>query len=209
MKRLLTLCLSLIGTFSVIAVASISIGRGLPASKAVQYWHLTDCAPPCWAGITPNSTSQSEATDRMTRLFGDFRKDQLSDHFQNWVKDNELTDTSNMIALESGSDFLVTYVIMGGSIPAETSPTLGEVVAVFGAPICITVDESRGYSNLYYLDNSNQNIVEIGVWELSLTIPVRFLLIGSANRNCQDYAAIPWRGFRSAELYLADMANLK
>lgn len=206
MKRLLRLTVILAALIFVMVNAARLIGSTRPASKAIQYWHLTDCAPPCWAGITLNSTSMDEAVERVTHLFSDYKPTQGEAFIRSWFKGDDLARIS-IIHLEFSGEFLSEIFLLSNSRD-DSLPTLGEVVAKFGPPTCVFTFSS---SRLYFEDASGQVIVSIEANQLSLISPVYEIEIGGThdNLNCQIPSSVPWRGFRSAELYLADMANLK
>jgi len=203
MKRLLTLCLLLTVTLSVSAFASISIGRIQPALEAIRRWQMTDCAMPCLAGITPNLTTWDGAVDHMARWFSDYGVREPDGRAWRWAKRDEPVGRGNMILIgAAGSGSPVSSVHIFGADRVETMPTLGELVALWGSPDCMTVDSGLGYLVLYYEWFDNLRIA-IGTLGSSYTTHAQYIEISATAWNCQTDRTRRWRGFRSIEFYLA------
>jgi hypothetical protein len=84
MKRLGASLLLLTALFSLTISASGVVGQARPRPETVARLHLTNCALPCWANITPGATSLSEVKARIPALFPDFSSVSTDDAFMAW-----------------------------------------------------------------------------------------------------------------------------
>jgi hypothetical protein len=69
MRFLLRLtCITLVLCASAVLIM-LAIGQHQPLSADLRMLHLTDCAPPCWIGITPGVTTMDEAKIRVQKTY--------------------------------------------------------------------------------------------------------------------------------------------
>ena len=73
MRHLFALTFMVIGfvtvAFTGLIFAARELGNHQPPSAALAQLHLTDCALPCWLGITPGQTTLIEAVRRVTAAY--------------------------------------------------------------------------------------------------------------------------------------------
>lgn len=63
---LLRLIFACAGAFALLIGAARLVGSAQPPPATLVHLHLTDCALPCWLGITPGRTHFEEAVTRVT-----------------------------------------------------------------------------------------------------------------------------------------------
>lgn len=69
MRELLRLtCISIVLCACAVGMV-LAIGQRQPLSDELALLHLTDCAPPCWIGITPGITTLDEAKIRIQKTY--------------------------------------------------------------------------------------------------------------------------------------------
>src|SRR5260370_13488585 len=69
MRRLLGFTLiGILACFTLTGTALI-VGRDQPLPERLAMLHLTDCAPPCWIGITPGVTTVRDAIKRVDAVY--------------------------------------------------------------------------------------------------------------------------------------------
>ena len=54
---------------ALLVVGARLMGSAQPAPQRLAQLHLTDCALPCWSGITPGETSYAEAAERVRAVY--------------------------------------------------------------------------------------------------------------------------------------------
>lgn len=55
----------LVVAFTLLVFAARALGSTQPTPAALSGLHLTECAPPCWLGITPGITEMTDAVHRL------------------------------------------------------------------------------------------------------------------------------------------------
>src|SRR5262245_52479683 len=56
--------------FTSCVIGASIIGRTQSPDPLIQRLHLSDCALPCWIGIIPGETRDTDAYQRFARIFG-------------------------------------------------------------------------------------------------------------------------------------------
>lgn len=130
------------------------VGQTQPASQSIAQLHLLDCAPPCWIGIIPGSTTVENAKTRIRTVYGTQNELRIKDSF---VSDN-------YVGMDMEGDNFYLFVRLGIAklvdAKSETvesiglfesrndsdnyAPSLADILAVFGSPRWIVVEELVG-----------------------------------------------------------------
>jgi hypothetical protein len=71
MLRFMVVVFGAIGLLIIALLTAMMIGRQQPVSDQLALLHLTDCAPPCWIGITPHVTTMDEAKILVEKTYHD------------------------------------------------------------------------------------------------------------------------------------------
>ncbi len=194
MSRLLILSLLLIPVFALAMGVVMLMGQMQPLPSGVQWLHLTDCSLPCWNGITPRVSSLGDAEDRIALAFPQFH--QLSANslpFQTWMLDDGVTQANINMAVDDG---VVATLGIGTGIPSRQMPRLGDVLALFGAPTCVSFMDGAGAYVLSYENPDPRFGVYFYIDEASLVTPIVTMSLGaSGNRICPP-PNVSWTAFR-------------
>jgi hypothetical protein len=212
----------LIGLLSVVfmgcAVGAIIIGQHQPSPVLVQKLHLTDCAAPCWIGILPGQTRDSEAYQRLSQVFGaPAGSAVVGDPVIRLVYLPAIyaDNPTNMLPVQ----LLVNKGLVDGiSIPALSSaneldvmPTFGDIVGLLGTPTCVDLysPASRAWSFIYEIDSY---VVEVGILggeHLRWSQPISYLSLGHRSAPFQkngcaskNFNLTVWSGLASKPRYL-------
>jgi hypothetical protein len=194
MKLLGAILLLATALFSLTIWASGVVGQAQPTPKNVLRLHLTDCAPPCWANITPGVTSMSEVKARIATLFPDFNSVATDDSFMAWrLAASKAYTTSINVTFRGG---VAATISIGTGTPSDEMPSLGELGAIFGTPTCITVDERTGYASVLYESAASQALLKLSVYHFALSSPVHHMTFGDFDRSgC--LRSLSWLEFRN------------
>jgi len=121
--------------------------RSVPASIAKL--HLTDCAPPCWIGITPGLTTVEAAKDRMIAVYGGQIGVQIRD---SGFADRDVSPTTVENAIEGDDFYLVVRLNISALVDGKNEVvqsidlfelpnvssgytlTVADILGAFGAP---------------------------------------------------------------------------
>lgn len=129
--RLFRCCSLVIVAFALLILAAQGIGRAQPPPERLAGLHLTECALPCWNGITLGTTMMGEAFRRITDEYG-----QAS---QTFFADEAVINARYQTTAIDG--FLETYVDARGVVQTvrlvfreDAGLRLGDVVNLIGAP---------------------------------------------------------------------------
>lgn len=159
---LLTFCL----------IVFILIGRTQPPPALIRQLHLTDCAMPCWIGITPGAT-KAEMVNRYVMDTFDSTNSRLSSSVPayEWFTIVPLTQPARRgegMPIQFGVNQGIVGEILipaffGSSTPDVTMPALGDMVNLLGAPSCVGSNSlpMSGRLSLFYTFDST--LLEIGL----------------------------------------------
>ena len=195
--------LLLITIFLLAIGAVLLVGQQQPMPERVARLHLNDCALPCWNEITPRVSSLNDVERRITTTFPDFKHlSSVNLPFQSWRVDNlKPNDTSIEIAVDDGRVFSVN---IGMDVVSDEMPTLGEVLAVFGIPLCVNVEAQSGNAIFTYESSADRVIVQVLSARPSLFSPVKSIYVGGSTPfTCQQVLALSWPEFRRAQRWFA------
>jgi hypothetical protein len=152
-----------------IATAHLS-GNTLPAPERLAQIHLTDCALPCWLGITPGETRYEEAVRRVTAVYPPY--DVTVQETQIFVA--YLIHSAYGAASIQVTDGVVSSIFLLTS--DVDGVTIGDVASLFDAPDCIPgiapivliYNFPRGYAVLVGGDKSDGNARMVERWRQTL-----------------------------------------
>jgi len=198
MRRLIVGSLGMVILLALAMGTGVLIGQARPPSEQVERMHLTDCALPCWNEITPRASSLSDVQQRLASTFPDFKHlSSINLPFQTWtVDDLKPNNTSIEVTVDDGSIYSVSIETRDGN---EQMPTLGDVLAILGAPLCVNLDAQSGGSTFVYENAAHQAMVQVSVAQPSLFSPVESIFVGGAKTfTCQDIQALSWPEFRAS-----------
>jgi hypothetical protein len=221
MRALFRLILPLTGLFTLCLMAFMLIGRTQPPPTLIRQLHLTDCAMPCWIGITPGAT-QAEAVNRYVMDTFNSTNSQLSSSVPayEWFTIVPLTQPARRgegMPIQFGVNQGIVGEILipaffGSSTPDVTMPALGDMVNLLGTPDCVGSNSlpTSGRLSLFYTFDSI--LLEIGLLDDDhprWSDPIFFLSIRRndlPNRvNDCTWAGIPlpaWAGLLDGQQYL-------
>jgi len=109
------------------------IGSTQPLPEAVQALHLTDCALPCWLGITPGETTFDEAVQRITASHPAISDIEAAESTAGgWYQVGSATVPIIVVADNHG---IIAQIML---ITTDVKDlTVGDVVNYFGMPTCV------------------------------------------------------------------------
>ncbi|MEO8608238.1 MAG: hypothetical protein ABI690_10170 [Chloroflexota bacterium] len=198
------------------------IGRTQPPPALIRQLHLTDCAMPCWIGITPGTT-QAESVNRFVMDTFKSTNSPLSSAVPNyqWFTIVPLTQPA-----QRGQGMPVQFGVNEGTVteilipaffstmknPGAAMPSLGDMVNLLGVPTCVgstSLPMSNSYSLFYEYEGT---LLEIGLFDYrdtSWAQPIYFLSIRRSDlfnrvNGCQwENVTLPaWTGLKNARRYL-------
>lgn len=199
MGRLCALLLFLITIFALMMGVSMQIGQRQSQPARVQRLHLADCLLPCWNGIRPGVSSASAAKDRINAALPDFESlsSAGSSKFLIWTEYADIDRVVHVVNVTIQNSLVATIGI-GTDHTSSEMPTLGEVLAVYGAPTCLEIDDVTDHSNWFYENSGHHFMLQFSVPTLSLASPVNNFVFGVAdNATCQTTLALTWHDFRN------------
>ena len=199
MRRLAALSLGVVAIFALMMGATLLMGHMQPPSERVERMHLTDCTPPCWNDITPRMSSRGDVETRVSSTFPDFKPLGSGNlPFLSWVQaDLTIDDRSINVALDGG---LIYSIGIGSPLASDQMPSLGEVLAVFGAPTCAVIDPTSRGATFSYENAAHQVILQVSVAQPSWFSPVMSMSVGVSNQAvCEKAAVLSWPEFRHAQ----------
>ena len=215
--------LGLIGLLSVLlggcVLLAILIGYRQPSPALIQRLHLTDCDPPCWIGILPGQTRDTDAYQRLGEVFGAPAGSAVvaGDPVIRLVYLPSIyaENPSNMLPVQLLVD---RGMVDGISIPALNSvnsldvmPALGDMVNLLGKPTCVDLYSAaaRAWSFIYEIDSY---VVEVGILggdHLRWSQPISYLSLGHRTAPFQkngcaskNFNLTSWAGLASKPRYL-------
>jgi hypothetical protein len=129
--RLLALSLISIFSFILLIFGAQSVGKAQLAPEGISALHLTDCALPCWNGITLGKTQLGDAFRRIETEYGKAS--------QTFFSDEALINTHYETNISTGT---LELYLDGGGVVREVrlyftdieGVTLGDVASLFGTP---------------------------------------------------------------------------
>jgi hypothetical protein len=202
MRRLAAFSLVLVMILSLGMGAALLIGRRQPPSERVERLHLTDCTPPCWDGIMPKVSSLSQVQQRIAATFPSFKYlSSINLPFQTWtVNDLAPNNTSIDVAVDDGSVYSIN---IGTDFVSEQMPNMGEVLAIYGVPACVSVDAQSGSTMFTYGSPSDQAMVQVLMAQPSLYSPILSMFVaGTKPFTCPDIQSVSWLEFRASRYSL-------
>ena len=200
MGRLITVSLLLITIFALVIGALLTITQAQTFPARVERLHLSECALPCWNGITPGASTPDEATDRINTSLPELsgRSANADSQFLTWTETDDLNRIVSVVdvTFENGR---VATIGIGTDHVSNEMPRLSEVLAVYGAPTCIEIDDVTDHSYWFYENADHHFMLQFSTL-LSLASPVNNFVFGdSGSETCQSILALPWQDFRYME----------
>ena len=119
--------------FALLIFAARALGHILPPPEALHALHLTDCALPCWMGITPGQTSYEEALRRVEAAYPQAVIVQPTQIFVEYLLDSSFG--SAVLGISDGQVDSI-YLDLGD----VEGIALGDAALLYGVPPCV-VDE--------------------------------------------------------------------
>lgn len=186
MRRLILFSLAVNVALVLIISLSVALGRRQPPPAFFQQLHLTDCALPCWAGITPGKTAPEGAHRHLTDIFtvSGFLLEPVqtasntSMSASGVVPDNSIQYTLRRPSetVSAASIWLYDYnnVIHTLTIEPKQPLRLGDVVNVYGPPLCVlpVFDSTQKSIMIIYSRVGGINMLRVGApfsWTSSIT----------------------------------------
>src|SRR5262249_10114939 len=132
------------------------IGHNQPIAESVSWWHLTDCALPCWGGFVVGTTPESDIEWRMRGLFAPPNANVQLNTWQGRPDsamivqriDNGEVSEQGKVSFLFGKTDLFAVTLVGRSLPR-----LGDVFNLLGSPTCVYMSSSSAnYMFFYYAD---------------------------------------------------------
>jgi hypothetical protein len=203
---LCVVCILLVG-------ASRWVGAHQPQSAIVEGLRLTDCALPCWIGITPGQTTMEEAYQRLVEKFLYTRSGNRADagrfqnlHFVVPVMNTPVRALPVNIQAVEGRVALMQLVITD-----RRRLTFADIILTYGAPTCVLYTESPVFIGwkLYY--ETSVGVAEIDAYgsggdsiDQALAVYSIVLRGSDSGSACffRDGETLPrWRGFGPRSRY--------
>jgi hypothetical protein len=152
MRKLLVYTLLLWLVLILATRITVAVARTQPTPFLVRQLHLTDCALPCWARITPGQTTGEEAYHHLRELAVEvyYRYDRDESHSSKvWLWDEERQlryQTRIFLSTQNGVVSIIEVPFRMAPDVGEPinqfMPNLGDVIAIYGLPMCFVPDSS-------------------------------------------------------------------
>jgi hypothetical protein len=209
MKRLLSFVLGLTIITSLLMGVLLLLGRAEPIPQRIEWLHLTDCALPCWSGVTPGVSSLSDAVAHIDAALPDFDRQPIIDgRFLFWVKRSDMNPILHRVEVEGENGTVVWMSIVMGQ-PNDDMPTLSEMLALYGSPTCAIVDDQTGFGDMFYENGAPHFALQFTIFPFSLTTPVNSLVFGVPNNaGCLNNPTLSWQEFRRLKPEFLSIANV-
>lgn len=198
--------------FATLVGAARLFGHGLPESTLVRQLHLSDCALPCWIGITPGATNSSDAVRYLLETFlpADDAPSFLTSSGPTtsvWIEMTlpiaETRHEAIFAQLEFVQGIVNRIMIQGEQYGmVNTMPRVGDVVSLFGPPSCVN-PQAPGFAGWMLFYQTRGGTVVIGVLgrnSIAWTQPVYFVYMRNAADD-SDVCSVaqPWRGVHRSD----------
>ena len=128
--RVIELC----AVFVLLILAARAMGSTQPPPQALKELHLTDCALPCWLGITPGKTTFDEAVQRVSAAYP--TTVDTSIYRDSVYADYQAGLSSGQVAVFAGKNGIVREITLITSY--VEGMTLGDLVNLYGSPDCFS-----------------------------------------------------------------------
>jgi hypothetical protein len=154
MQRFLVYAFTLSALCTLLVGVARWVGARQPQHALVEGLRLTDCALPCWIGITPGQTMMEEAYQRLAEVFlyADTGSSASVGRFQNLhfvvpVMNSPVSALPVTIQAVEGRVVLIQLVITD-----RRRLTFADIILTYGAPTCVMYTESPVFIGwrLYY-----------------------------------------------------------
>jgi len=153
MRRFLLLTLIALLVCAGLSGAALWIGRQQPALRLLTALRFTDCAPPCWIGITPGKTTLKAARDQVIRTFPE------SQGYLVTLTDAPPPNTQWLMLEKPDQPFGVIWIIFDAennqvidsirfsfsSVYVRERPVVADVHHWFGAPLRVLLPDVTLY----------------------------------------------------------------
>jgi hypothetical protein len=168
MWRLLKLTSLLVLLLALTISIAVLIGRMQPPPERLAALHMTYCAPPCWIGIMPGTTTQGE----VEALFGEA----YPHHEPFFIRLGDaggglqIQTYSTIESVPASTDIVHSIFIAdmdksGNNVMADSPlmPHLGDVLALWGPPTCMFADAPDFWRLHYNMGEDGLSVIDIMV----------------------------------------------
>lgn len=217
MRVLLLVSLLLTLMLTTLTGVVVAVGRQQPLSGPIVGLRLTDCAPPCWIGITPGVTTLEEASGRIEAIYGanpDYsarldrsKPGRLRVTIQGRI-DTSVRASISLDTHDIRNDVPVLSITTNFATATRYSYTVADLVSLLGAPQRVMYLGPAG-NNAYYValnygPNSNRGTMIVLRTGQRLDLQerpywLRFLdtgpVVGGMTQETRLQWYTPWRGF--------------
>jgi hypothetical protein len=125
---ILGLC-ELILTLVLLITGARALGNLQPLPEALAQLHLTDCALPCWLGITPGKTTFEEAVGQVSAVYP-----HTNLYGGSLYAVVQIGSAEGSIEIRTDSESVVRRIII--VVPSMGELTRGDIASVVGTPTC-------------------------------------------------------------------------
>ncbi|HLY26794.1 MAG TPA: hypothetical protein VKQ72_10675 [Aggregatilineales bacterium] len=177
----------------------IFVARQQPLPPRLAMLHLTDCALPCWIGITPGVTPVEQVKARIESVYGDSKVYHISEDSPNSL------DIRRLENREMSPEMIVQWIptqqtdAYWQTISINADLDAGDAVDLLGTPSGTAVMAYQGglVTGLFYKDT----VVAVLRSRTDLPFPVtvglhdKIIAIAFTVSDFTEYAVERWRGF--------------
>jgi hypothetical protein len=205
----------------VVAIAgALAIGKQQQSSNLFQTLRLSNCGSVCWLDIQPGQTTADDALQKLNAAFETSRPPRVAGHYgervvtpdfsgrifqivpvaKEYTNFRPYAQVQILVAHGIVTEITLSSLYFQNGTANESLPTLGEIMAVLGAPSCVI--PFRRLNKLIFNRDSGSIEVDIGADLRALELPVGAVIFHAPNRVAQACASSPrWVGFTSAARY--------
>ncbi|MEP7284385.1 MAG: hypothetical protein ABI947_01295 [Chloroflexota bacterium] len=220
MRLFIQCTVALFVSLTVLTGTLIIVARQEPLPEPLALLHLTDCAPPCWIGITPGSTTLTEAEVLVQKRYAQVPGVEISfgppipGLVDVMLRDQAFRVVINIDTQAARNDAPVRFITFKFSDPPSSKLSIGDLSKLLDVPAYVSIlgigINSVNYVSLNYSSDkmhgatmlirsgSRLDWTQASYW-------LRFRDIGPNSPTRYDDTGqpwlIPWRGFTRLENY--------
>src|SRR5262249_11265742 len=137
----------------------VTAAHGLSPSQSIQEWHVTDCALPCYAGVTLGQSTIADAREQITKRLGPsgflLEATQAGENALAlvWWRRNPVTKSFTSITV-TFYGLYASSIGMGDDFKDGTPPSFGDLISVLGTPSCAVTDAQQSFLTVFYLEKT-------------------------------------------------------
>ncbi len=215
MAKLLRLALLVCAALSTLVWAAHLVGQDQAIPNRVAQLHLTDCAPPCWIGITPGMTSIAQAKAKIVATYGGQHPLTIKDSgfADGAVSPNVVENTIeganfnlsirlNISQLIDGKSEIVQSIELfeAGGDNHRNALSVADILGLFGSPQAITVDESISLAPEVTLKYPHMDAVFYAYTDQAAFSGIPRLYLGDSTTPSPSTDYRPWKGLNTLSL---------